>query len=116
MKLFANQEAGSDVVEALQASSDRCGARLAIALAAEKTSKLSIEPRHLMHAGCSRRQRLIGALEGKQRLPLVLLKGNRTRRLRCLARKFLDVLDPPRPHQINGEEVLPNRAASAFRV
>src|SRR3989304_7872624 len=89
MKLFANQEAGSDVVEALQASSDRCGARLAIALAAEKTSKLSSEPRHLMHAGCSRRQRLIGALEGKQRLPLVLLKGNRTRRLRCLARKFL---------------------------
>src|SRR5438128_186648 len=87
MKLFAEQETEREIVEALQASSDRCGAGLAIALAAEKTSQLSSHPRHLMHAGCSRRQRLIGVLEGKQRLPLVLLKGN-------------------------GETVLPNRAVS----
>src|SRR3990170_51911 len=112
MKLLENQECAGNVMEALQAAPQRCGAGLAIALAAEKPAKLSSHSRHLMHAGCSRRQRLIGALEGKQRLPLVLLKGNRTRRLRCLARKFLDVLDPPRHHQINGEAVLPNRAVS----
>src|SRR5438132_6852201 len=112
MKLFAEQETEREIVEALQASSDRCGAGLAIALAAEKTSQLSSHPRHLMHAGCSRRQRLIGVLEGKQRLPLVLLKGNGTRCLRSLARKLLDVLDSPRHHQVNGETVLPNRAVS----
>src|SRR6266542_3414889 len=112
MKLLANQEAGSDVVEALQAPSDRCGARLTVALSAEKTSQLSGQVRDLTHARWTRRQRPIGTFEGKQRLPLVLLKGNATRRLRFMARKLLDVLDPPRHHQINSEAVLPNRAVS----
>src|SRR6266567_918312 len=116
MKLLANQEAGSDVVEALQAPSDRCGARLTVALSAEKTSQLSGQVRDLTHARWTRRQRPIGTFEGKQRLPLVLLKGNATRRLRFMARKLLDVLDSPRHHQINGEAVLPNRAVSELTV
>src|SRR5882724_6634675 len=116
MKLFANQEADGDVVQALQAASDRYGAGLAIAVAAEEPAKLSSEARDLMHAGCSGRQRLIRALKGKQRLPLVLLKSNGTRRLGCGARKLLDVLDSPCHHQVNGEAVLPNRAIAELAV
>src|SRR5437773_11340195 len=84
--------------------------------AAEEPAKLSSEARDLMHAGCSGRQRLIRALKGKQRLPLVLLKSNGTRRLGCGARKLLDVLDSPCHHQVNGEAVLRNRAIAESAV
>src|SRR6266496_5168946 len=116
MKLLENQECARDVVKALQTAPEGCGAGLAVALAAEEASKLSGQARDLTHTGWSRRQRLIRSLEGKQRLPFVLLKGNGTRRLRFLARKLLNVLDSPRHHQINGEAVLPNRAVSELTV
>ena len=74
MKLFKDQETSGDVLQALQAASEGCGAGLAVTLAAEKASELSGQARDLAHAGWSRRQRLIGTLEGKQRLPLVLVQ------------------------------------------
>ena len=94
-----------------------CGAGLTVTLAAEKTSQLSGQACDLAHAGWSRRQRLIGTLEGKHRLPLVLFKGNRYKAPAAgCARKFLDMLDSPRHHQINGEAVLPNRAIAELAV
>ena len=62
------------------------------------------------------RQGLIGALEGKQCLPLVLFKGNATRSQWRVAREFLNMLDSPGHHQVNGEAVLPHRAICELTV
>src|ERR671918_342687 len=116
MTLIKDQESSGDVLQALQAASERHGAGLTIAFAAKETSKFSSHPRHLMRARWSQRQWLIGTLESQQRLPLVLLKGNGTRRVGCGAREFLDMLNSPGHDQVNGEAVLPHRAICELTV
>src|SRR3990172_9144986 len=116
MKLIENKKSSGDVMKALQTTAKRCRAGLSVALATEEASEFSGQARDLTQAGWSRRQRLIGSLVGEQRLPLVLLKGNGTRRLWCFAGQLLDVLDAPRHHQINGQALLPNRAVTELTV
>jgi len=53
MNLLENQERARDVVKALPAAAEGCGAGPAIALVAEEASKLSDEARDLMHTGRS---------------------------------------------------------------
>src|SRR5918996_4739984 len=109
MKLFSKRESDQDIVKMLQTATQGCRAGIFV-FAAEKASQFTGPTRHLMHAGCNRRQRLSGVSQNKQSLPLTLVKRDGTRRLWTLTRKLLDVLDSPRHHQINGEAVLPHGA------
>ena len=58
----------------------------------------------------------MGTLEGQQRLPFVFFKSNATGRLWAGAREFLDVLDSPGHHQIDGQAIFPNCAISELTV
>src|SRR5919106_4331417 len=109
MNLFSKRESDHDVVETLQATAESCRAGIVV-FAAEKASQFSGPPRHLVHAGWHRRQRLMGIFQNKQGLPLRFVKRDATRRLWTLTRKLLDVLDSPGHHQVNGEAVLPDGA------
>src|SRR3990172_5529257 len=116
MNFLNQQDTGDDIMKALQATCESDRAGLTVALAAEKTSELSRQACNLAHARWSRGQRLVGTLQGKHRLPLALVKRNRTRRLWLGARQFLNMLDSPSDHQVNSETVLPHRAIAELAV
>src|SRR5712691_7373498 len=116
MKFLNEQDSGDNIMKTLQATCEGDGAGLTVTLAAEKTSQLSRQACDLPHARWSRWQRQLGMLQGKHRLPLVLIKRNRTRRLGLGARQFFNMLDSPSHHQINSETVLPNRAIAELAV
>src|SRR5437899_1940141 len=116
MKFLNKQDSGDNIMKALQATCESDRAGLTVTLAAEKTSQLSGQACDLAHARWSRGQGLLGTLQGKHRLPLVLVEGDSTRRLWLGAREFLNMLDSPGHHQINGETVLPHRAIAELAV
>ena len=84
--LFKDQESSGDVLQALQTASKGCRAGLTVTLSAKETSELSGQACDLAQVGWSGRQRLIGTLEGQQRLPFVFFKSNATGRLWAGAR------------------------------
>src|SRR5215210_424098 len=99
--MFEEQKSSGNVLEALQAASERLGTRLAVAGATEKAAELSGQSYDLAQIRWNRGQWLIRTFKGQQRLPLVLLKAGATRSQRLGAPQFLEMLNPPRNHQIN---------------
>src|SRR3989304_8478753 len=98
MNFLNEQDPGDNTKKALQATCESDGAGFTVTLAAEKTSQLSRQACDLAHARWSRGQRLVGTLQGKHRLPLALVKRNRTRRLWLGGRGVLHTLAFPPPH------------------
>src|SRR6266545_6683491 len=103
-------------MKALQATCESDGAGFTVTLAAEKPAQLSRQACDLTHARGSRWQRQLETLQRKHRLPFVLVKCNRTRRLGLGACQFLNMLDSPSHHQVNSETVLPHRAIPELAV
>src|SRR3970282_1611876 len=101
MNFLNEQDTGDNIMKALQATCESDRAGFTVTLAAEKPAQLSRQACDLAHARWSRGQRLVGTLQRKHRLPLVLVKCNRTRRLWLGARQFFNMLDSPGHHQVN---------------
>src|SRR2546428_9479930 len=116
MKFLNEQDSGNNIMKALQATCESDGAGFTVTLAAEKPAQLSRQACDLTHARGSRWQRQLGTLQRKHRLPLVLVKRNRSRCLGLGACQFLNMLDSPGHHQVNSETVLPHRAITELAV
>lgn len=63
--LFEDQERSGNILEALQAASEGCGAGFTVALATENATELSGQPCDVTQIGWQRRQGLSGMFKGQ---------------------------------------------------